>query len=74
MLALVFYPDILAGTMTVNKLLEQQQGRCIWCGSLFEHCGGTEAHEVAIPCMICFRKMDGLLCEECTAKSKTGCG
>jgi len=84
-LALAFAPDILAGIMTeehseplsleeVNLLLEQQEGRCIWCGSLFGHCGGTESHEVAIPCMICFRKMDGLLCEECNAKSKTGCG
>jgi hypothetical protein len=79
-LALAGSPDILAGIMTekhseplsleeVNELLEQQEGRCIWCGALFEHCGGTLAHEIMIPCTSCWQKMDGLICETCASKS-----
>jgi hypothetical protein len=84
MLALVPAPDILAGIMTeghsnpislekVNELLGQQEGRCIRCGALFEHCGGTLAHEIMIPCTSCWQKMDGLICEACASKSNP-CG
>jgi hypothetical protein len=84
MLALVPAPDILAGIMTeghsnpiflemVNELLGQQEGRCIRCGALFEHCGGTLAHEIMIPCTSCWQKMDGLICETCATKN-TPCG
>jgi hypothetical protein len=57
----------------VNELLEQQEGRCIRCGALFEHCGGTLAHEIVIPCTSCWQKMDGLICEACSSKF-TPCG
>jgi hypothetical protein len=52
----------------INDFLQMQKGRCIRCGKLFSHCGGSV--DLALPCECCFSKQDGLICIECTeAKS-----
>jgi hypothetical protein len=77
---LAYLPDILAG-MTImnphkhefmplgmlNALLESQRGKCIKCGSLFSHCGGKPGHQVMIPLLHQWPRMDGLICERCAS-------
>lgn len=57
--------DPLISVEIVNEFLDMQKGRCIRCGRLFQHCGGSTENIVFVPCECCFRKMDGLICSAC---------
>jgi len=49
----------------LNKFIEQQDGRCIRCNELFEHCGGSEEHSVLIPRLSSISYTIGVVCAAC---------
>jgi hypothetical protein len=45
--------------------IEEQDGCCIRCNELFEHCGGSEEHSVVIPCLSSIKYTTGVVCTAC---------
>ena len=49
----------------LKKFIEEQDGRCIRCNELFEHCGGSKEHAVLIPSLFSIKYTIGVVCAAC---------